>query len=189
MSRHRSRFWRTAPRPGNGYHVPVRRLLVLVLLASPAACGDVTREGPLPASDSNPLDAEEGTLLFSVNDLRLQAGVAPVTECVSLNTAASVHSDDMRDRVYLSDTSPDGTTARTRLCDAGYQPACDNVALAELVGSGLEGGAATLGQWQTTKSEILLSPGLKVAGIGRSLGGDVPRWTLDLAGEDHTSCK
>jgi uncharacterized protein YkwD len=149
----------------------------------------VEREGPLPASDTNPLDAEEGTLLFGVNDLRLQAGVAPVTECVSLNTAASLHSDDMRDRVYLSDTSPDGTTSRMRLCDAGYQPACDNVALAELVGSGLEGGAATLGQWKTTKSEILLSPGLKVAGIGRSLGGDVPRWTLDLAGEDHTSCK
>lgn len=128
-------------------------------------------------------------MLFGLNDLRAQAGLPAVTQCASLNTAASAHSDDMRAKAYLSDTSPEGTEPRTRFCDAGYQPACDGVALAELVGSGLEGGEATLGQWKVSKSDILLSPQLLVAGVGRSLGGDAPRWTLDLAGEDHASCK
>lgn len=143
-------------------------------------------------SQANPLDAEESALLQELNDYRAARGVGAAKQCRALNVAASKHSDDMRDQNYLSDVAKDGKTARQRDCEAGYQPACDMVAMAELVGSGLETGEATLGQWtdDPQTEAIVLNASLVVVGVGRSLWGtDQPAvWTVDLGAADHASC-
>ena len=104
----------------------------------------------------HPLDAEEDSLFYALNNFRADNGVgAAVATCKSLNVAASAHADDMRDHGYLSDEAPDGSTARERACDAGFKAACDkNAAFAELVASGIDAGEGTLKQWSndaTTK--------------------------------------
>jgi uncharacterized protein YkwD len=155
------------------------------------ACSSVEPGGG-GTSEANPLDSEEGTLIYDLNQHRTKAGVGPVKVCASLNVAASAHADDMRDQAYLSDTGKDGSTARARACSGGYQAACDSttVAVAELVASGLEEGHKTLPLWvaDAETQAILVTASLTVAGVGRSLGGDVPVWSLDLAGADEASC-
>jgi uncharacterized protein YkwD len=156
-------------------------------------CSGSTTPPPPEESEANPLDSEEGTLLYELNEYRQSKGVAAAAGCVSLNVASSKHSDDMRDNDYLSDKGEDGSTGRSRACEAGYQPACDGVSMAELVGSGLEGGEATLGQWTADASTeaIILNAGLTVVGIGRSLWGtEQPAvWTVDLGASSHISCQ
>jgi uncharacterized protein YkwD len=171
---------------------PGRLVELLVVLASVcAACSSVEPGGGGP-SEANPLDSEEGTLLYDLNQHRTNAGVSQVAGCRTLNVAASLHADDMRDQAYLNDTGVDGSTPRARACQAGYGGACDgsSVAMAELVASGLEEGHATLPQWieKADTNAILVDPRFVVAGVGRSLGGDVPVWSLDLGGAEDPSC-
>jgi uncharacterized protein YkwD len=163
----------------------------LAVVLGLTACGSVeeTASGP---SEANPLDSEEGTAIYDVNQHRKEAGISAVKVCASLNVAASAHADDMRDQGYLSDVGKDGSTARQRACAAGYQAACaESTAVAELVASGVPDGHKAVPLWTSdaTTNPILLNPSLVVAGIGRSLGGDVPVWALDLAGADEPSCQ
>lgn len=153
-------------------------------------CGDVMATPG--KSEANPLDIEEDSLLLTLNELRKGAGIgSPVIVCKSLNASASTHSDDMRDSNYLSDTAPDGSTPRERGCKAGFAPACGtSIAMAEVVASGFPDGKSTMPQWtkdDNTKA-ILVNPELNVVGVGRSTGGDVVVWTLDLASADDASC-
>jgi uncharacterized protein YkwD len=146
---------------------------------------------PLGKSEANPLDGEESNLLAELNQTRKEAGIPSVTVCNVLNESTSAHSDDMRDTGYLKDTAPDGAAPRARACAAGYMAACDsNLAMAEAVASGSPLGEATFSQWMTDESTkaLLLDPALLVAGVGRSLGGKAPLWTLDLAAVDEPSC-
>jgi uncharacterized protein YkwD len=157
-----------------------------------AGCGGV--ELNRVASEANPLDAEESSLVASLNKFRADAGIAtPVQVCASLNVSASAHADDMRDNAYLSDTGQDGSTPRSRGCAAGYSAACNDTstAMAEMVASGLLKGADTLPQWEKDEMTkgLLLNPALTVIGVGRSLEGETPVWAMDLASKDDASCK
>lgn len=145
------------------------------------------RDGPSPA---NPLDSVETTLVSELNGARAAAGAPAVTVCRSLNVSAAAHSDDMRDNGYLSDVAKDGSTPRDRACQAGYQPACDNAFMAELVASGSEDPVHTVGQWKgdAESNKALLEPALKVVGVGVSYGEEEPVWTVDLGGDDDPSC-
>jgi len=144
-------------------------------------------------SEANPIDAEESRLLYEFNRFREDAGIAQIIDvCASLNSAASAHSDDMRDKGYLADEAPDGSVPRTRACDAGYQPACDESAtIAEVVGFGLEEGKGTFAQWEADEKTkaVLMTPAFIVGGVGRSLGGSKPIWTLLLASKSDPSCQ
>jgi uncharacterized protein YkwD len=153
-------------------------------------CSSV-ENAPAETSPANPLDSEEGTLVYDLNSYRAQNGLAALKVCASLNVAASAHADDMRDHGYLNDTGSDGSSARSRACASAYMAACDaKTQLAELVSSGNELGDQVFPLWtKDAKTEpILRNATLVVIGVGRSLGGDVPYWSVDLADHDEASC-
>ena len=161
------------------------------LMVATAACsGNSSNEVDAGPSQANPLDAEESALLQQINDHRASNSITPVRQCATLNESASQHADDMRDKGYLDDAGQDGSKPRERACDAGYKTGCDQTAFAELVASGVEDASATLGQWTkaTNTNDILLNPELGVAGIGRSLGGEVPYWAVDFGTLTEPSC-
>ena len=97
----------------------------------------------------------------------------------------------MRDKDYLSDTAPDGSAPRDRACAAGYKPACNSTAaFAEMIAEGNTVASTTFPQWtmDAMTKPLLLNPGLTVVGVGRSLFGAHPRWTMDMSGADDPSC-
>jgi uncharacterized protein YkwD len=143
-------------------------------------------------SVANPLDPFELDVRDQLNALRTTAGVPALTVCASLNVATSAHSDDMRDKNYLSDVGPDKSTTPTRACDAGYQPACvGTAAMVEFIAKGHGEGTNTLDQWKADpkSSALLTAPEFVVMGLGRSLGADYPIWTLDMADQTDASCE
>ena len=142
-------------------------------------------------SVANPLDSFEDDVITGLNELRKSAGVQTVTVCASLNVATSAHSDDMRDKNYLSDVAPDKSTTPMRACDAGYMPGCTTAAaMVEFIAKGHGEGTVTLEQWKMDpeSSVLLTKPEFVVVGIGRSLGADQPIWTMDMADKNDTSC-
>lgn len=167
-------------------------VLTLAWLLGLGALGCGNTELVPGKSQPNPLDVEELNLVLELDQVRKDAGItAPLLVCKSLNQSASDHSDDMRDQGYLRDTSPDGSTSHDRACAAGYDAACSGtVIMAEAVASGAADAKKTLSQWTTDKDTkaLLVNASLLVAGVGRSLGGEAPIWTLDLAATDDPSC-
>ena len=142
-------------------------------------------------SVANPLDAFESDLVVQLNALRSGAGVPVLKVCASLNVATSAHSDDMRDKNYLSDVAPDKSTTPTRACDAGYEPACiGSAGMTEFIAKGHGEGTETLAQWKAEPESgvTLTKPEFVVVGVGRSLGADQPIWTLDMADHTDASC-
>jgi uncharacterized protein YkwD len=143
-------------------------------------------------SVANPLDEFELDLVARLNELRVGAGVPVLDVCASINVATSAHSDDMRDKNYLSDMAPDMSTTPTRACDAGYAPACAGSAgMVEFIAKGHGEGSETLDQWQKDVStgDMLTRAEFVVVGVGRSLGADQPIWTMDMADKPDSSCE
>ena len=164
----------------------------LTLALAPLLAGCPTAVGSTGPSDPA-LDPEETQLLYELNSIREGAGIGtPMIVCASLNKSASAHSDDMRDKGYLSDMAPDGSDVRSRTCDAGYKPGCSSTTLmAELVASGVDLGKDAADSWNASDGgqPVILNPGLVAAGTGRSLGPDgTTYWTLDMGGQDDASC-
>jgi uncharacterized protein YkwD len=145
----------------------------------------------LGPSQANPLDSEEAAAVFEVNQVRAGKGIAPVTDCASLNVSASSHADDMRDNNYLTEQAPDGSTVQTRACAAGYMAGCAMSApMAELVAMGVPTGEATVQQWvgNTTSDQILLNPAFVVVGVGRSPATSTTYWAMDFGETNEASC-
>ena len=63
--------------------------------------------------------------------------------------------------------------------------------MAELVAAGNGDGKLTVDQWKedAMTGPLLVDPQFTVGGIGRSLFGDRPLWTLDLATMNEPSCE
>lgn len=142
-------------------------------------------------SPANPLDEFEQDLVNKLNELRQGAGVPTLAVCASINVATSAHSDDMRDKNYLSDVGPDKSTTVTRACDAGFAPACLGLpAMIEFIADGHGEGSVTLDQWKKdpASSAELTRPEFVVVGVGRALGGDKPIWTMDIVDRTDASC-
>ncbi len=154
-------------------------------LAALAITGCSSVEFADKVSPANPLDEFELDLVTELNALRTGAGVSKLTVCASLNVATSAHSDDMRDKDYLSDVAPDNkSTTPVRACDAGYQPGCSGSAgMVEFIAKGHGEGSVTLEQWKKDAASgvMLTKPEFVVVGVGRALGADLPIWTLDMA--------
>jgi uncharacterized protein YkwD len=171
----------------------ISRTALVLLCASGAACsGTTTLESSKDGSQANPLDDHETALLHAIVAYRAKNGVGALVDCTSLNTSASIHADDMRDHSYLSDTAPNGSGVRSRACSAGYSAGCSgNVAMAELVSSGLNDPDAVLNQWSSDPktNAILLNGALIVAGVGQSFGAAPPIWSVDFGGVNEVSCK
>lgn len=140
------------------------------------------------------VDAVESDAVYEINRAREEAGIAAtLVGCASLNASASAHSDDMRNKGYLKEEAPDGSTVRTRSCAAGYQPGCvESTSMGELVASGIDEGKDVVARWLTSidAKAVLVSPGLLAVGVGRSLSDDGTMfWTVDLGGSDDPSCQ
>ena len=161
--------------------------LAFFAAAALGCSASVTELGP---SDANPLDTEEAALLSEFQAFRVSKNLPAVTGCAVLNVSAAAHADDMRDHNYLADESPDGTTVRTRACNAGYQPACGSAGVAEAVASGNDMAQAVLTQWENDMktAPVISNPTLLVVGIGRSEGVDTPVWAMDLGSAQDPSC-
>lgn len=166
----------------------LRAFIPISVLIASASCSSV--EYPDGPSQANPLDAIESTMLFSINDLRATKGLLSLKQCAVLNVSASAHADDMRDNNYFDDDGPDGSTPRSRACAAGYQAACGNAGMGELVAKGVAEAEGTLASWEkdATASPILLDPSFKVVGVGRSMGGEAAIWTVDFGSQEDASC-
>ena len=160
------------------------------LLALSACSGTTTTD-----TVSDPaLDTFESDAIYEINRIREDAGVAQIlAACRSLNVAATGHSDDMRNKDYLKEVGLDGSTVRTRTCAAGYQPGCsESTAMGELVAKGIDDGKTVVAQWSTNANAhaLMVSAGLAVIGVGRSLGEDGTMWwTADLGGLPDSSCQ
>ncbi|MDI1444824.1 CAP domain-containing protein [Polyangium sp. 6x1] len=169
---------------------PILPVLAALGLA-PWTLGCSTVEYADSVSQANPLDAIESDLVGRLNDMRTKAGVPILKVCATLNQSASAHSDDMRDKGYLKDIGPDGSTAVTRACEAGFSVACDgSIGMAELLAKGNAVASATLDQWaaDTGTQPVLVNGDFLTVGVGRSMGGETAVWTLDLAAADDPSC-
>jgi uncharacterized protein YkwD len=59
--------------------------------------------------------------LARINELRAQAGAAPLALSAQLTAAAQGHADDMAAKRYFSHTSRDGRTPGQRITAAGYR--------------------------------------------------------------------
>lgn len=168
----------------------VRSFLACAAILFTAGCGS-SITGDLTSDPA--LDPEENEALYELNRLREDAGIAaPMIVCTPLNVSSSTHSDDMRDKGYLDDTAPDGSTVRTRSCSAGYQPGCvDTTVIGELVASGIDTGKEVIAQWAMNPDAkvAMQNPVFVVAGVGRAVGeGGATWWSLDLGGTDDPSC-
>ncbi|HVB77410.1 MAG TPA: CvpA family protein [Candidatus Nitrosotalea sp.] len=74
----------------------------------------------------------ETAMLNQMNQVRTQAGLAPLTGLPELQAVARAHSQDMYERDYFSHNTPDGITPYQRLSAAGvkYVTAGENIAFA-----------------------------------------------------------
>jgi len=181
-------------RSSKGSRRPFEHIRAFSLALALAGLGNVgcsSVEYADTTSQANPLDAFESALIGQLNDFRGSKGLAILKPCATLNKSASQHSDDMRDKGYLADTSPEGTKPPDRACSAGFSAACGGkIAMSELLAKGFAEGTDTFDQWNkdATSAPIMVDPQFVVVGIGRSLGGESALWTMDLAGSDDPSC-
>lgn len=149
-----------------------------------AGCGgQVVVDHERPVSQANPLDADEAALLDALNARRASAGLGLLVECPALNSSASLHVDDMRDQSYLTETAPDGSTVRSRACEAGYEPACNkSTAMGEALSRGLDDPAAIAEQLTASSitSVIVLNPDYQAVGVAHAEVASPPVWAIDL---------
>jgi uncharacterized protein YkwD len=153
--------------------------------------------GPSPCNgidDTNtPLDSEEQAFLVIINDYRQQNGLGPVTACTSLNRAAQLHSEDLRDQDYFSHDGLNGSDPYSRSCDACYSLGCGpQTAMAENIAAGNSGAQGTFTQWQNSAGHNanMLGTNFTQIGIGRATGGGTygSYWTNVFGGDTEPSC-
>lgn len=79
-----------------------------------------TQAGPSATLRAAAVDANLELALARINQLRAQAGVAPLTLNAQLTAAAQGHADDMAAKGYFSHTSKDGRTPGQRIAATDY---------------------------------------------------------------------
>jgi uncharacterized protein YkwD len=163
-------------------------------LANGGSAGDPAGVPEVPASVGRAgMDAAEREILRLVNQERDRRGVAPLLACRSLAEAARKHSADMRDRDAVGHESRGGGSARQRMCDQGFEPACRlEVAIAETIAAGRSAPQSVLADWLASSRHrsILLDPALRRAGVGHASGGAYGHyWTVNLAAGADRSCR
>ena len=147
-----------------------RRMLVGLAMAAAfglAACGG--------SDDPVPTAATGGSAFgVSLNAIRADSGLAPLSHDARLDIAAGSHVADMAARGYFSHNSPDGGTLSSRVADTGYQAcfAAENIAQGQLTE------AEVLASWMGSSGhrQNILAQEAEGFGIGRS--GDL--WVLVL---------
>ena len=106
-------------------------VLTALLLAMSSGCGGGSSSGGASSGDA------VGEFAKIANDYRESVGCQRLSWDNRLANAAKAHSEDMRQRKYVSHVSPDGVGFEDRLRSAGYSSGAENIA----AGHGLAKGA------------------------------------------------
>ena len=132
---------------------------------------------PKPAPSIIPLGSEMVNL---VNSYRAQNGVGPVSENAQLDSAAENHSIDQAQRLTMTHTGWNGSTAGQRISAAGFawRTWGENVAV------GQPTVAAVMTAWMNSAGHRanILNPAFTSIGVAGSKGTNgAIYWTMDLA--------
>lgn len=152
--------------------------LAAVVLATPALAaptiGTAAKQDQAPVTRALVVDALAAPLA-RINELRAQAGVAPLTLNVQLIAAAQGHAADMAAKGYFSHTGPDGRGPGQRLAATGYQAST----WGENIASGYADWNATITAWMGSAGHRanLLNARFKELGLGLASR----RYVADLA--------
>ena len=142
-------------------------------------------------SDTVGLDTEERRFLELLNQHRASNGRDPVVACTSLNRAAQLHSEDMRDRNYFDHDGLDGSSPGSRSCAACFEN-CNSVGFGENIAAGNSDAERTFDQWVNSSghNQNMLRESYVVVGLGRATGGDRfgTYWTNVFATGSDASC-
>ena len=181
---------------------PAITLVVATLLAAitttPAhatACSEpATAAASAMAAEGHPHVRAEA-LLCEVNRVRAERGLGALSVDWPLTGAAQAHAEDMHARSFFSHVTPDGLTLVERALRAGFPDAGTDWQLGEVLalGSGvLSTPASAVRGWLDSPGhrEVVLDPGLDVAGIGlvdfEAAGGPFTVWVM-VAGRRSTA--
>jgi uncharacterized protein YkwD len=144
-----------------------------------------------PDAESVALDQEEQRFLELLNQHRANNGRAPVVACTSLNRAAQLHSEDMRDQDYFDHSGLDGSSPGSRACDACFE-SCQSTGFGENIAAGNSDAESTFNQWLNSSGHNanMLRESYVVVGLGRATGGGRYRsyWTNVFATSSDPSC-
>lgn len=152
----------------------------------------VEGECEAPESDEAGRDQEEERFVELINAYRAENKLPPLAVCRSLDLAAQLHSEDMRDQKYFSHTGLDGALPDERGCEACFEVACGEATFGENIAAGYLDAKNTFEQWRNSPGHNanMLKPYYTTMGIGRALGGEYgAHWTNAFAGEDDPSCE
>lgn len=120
------------------------------------------------------------TIVQMVNQARAAAGVAPVIEVSSLDSAALTQSYNQARTETMTHTGPDGSNAGLRIANAGYSWST----WGENVAAGQIGPSAVMSAWMNSAPHRanILSPAFSGIGIASLIGANgVTYWTMELA--------
>jgi uncharacterized protein YkwD len=157
--------------------------------SSAAACAN----GNVIPTSAN-LDLVRAATLCLINQQRVIAGVAPLSENATLDAAALAHSNDMVAGNYFDHVAPTGADPLSRVVTAGFATVAkildfgENIAAA---GGSLASPAATVADWMSSAPHRanILDPTFKQTGLGVAaavpgllgLGGSGATYTQDFA--------
>jgi uncharacterized protein YkwD len=145
----------------------------LTLIAASLIALVVTAVAAKPASAAT-APPPRTALLYRINSVRAQHGLAPVYPSTNLQVVAMHHSDDMMVRDYFAHTSPTGSTVYSRISGSGFVSGYSwlgGETLAWGTGS-LASPTSTVNAWLASPEHraIMLSPQFKWVGISRECG-------------------
>ena len=129
---------------------------------------------PSPGGGGLAAGAFEQGVLNLVNQARAGAGAGPLTYDPILGQVAEDHSADMLARDFFAHTNPDGTTAGTRIRNAGGQFATGRTA--ENIAVGYSTPEAVVNGWLNSPGHRanILNPNLTTIGIGHVFSSNDP---------------
>ncbi len=125
--------------------------------------------------DASNVDQVRAATLCLINDVRAAHGLPRLSPNARLQSVAQKYSQRMVSENFLSHTSPDGTTAITRILASGYVPTTVSWAVGENLGWGtLENAtpAAVVSGWVNSPTHFanIVDPRFRESGIGVALG-------------------
>lgn len=167
---------------------------VLILLGAGSCFVETNRAAPnqdfrsihLPLRE---LSVVEEEFLLLLNEYRRENGRAEVYADRALNQGAFEYAEKMGLESFFSHESPDGTTFDSRMCQAGYDPACGpSTAIGENIAAGQETAYEVFEAWRKSPGHDrnMLDEDFVVVGLGFA---EVPGsdygvyWTNTFGGE------
>lgn len=153
---------------------------VTLVLGLFGASGLMRQCTPPPPPPPPPAAVATDACVTQVNSERAARGLAPVTVDSRLTTAAQNHSNYQASKKKMTHTGSGGTSAGTRITNAGYSWST----WGENVAAGQANCASVMSAWMNSSGHRanILNPKFKHIGMGAALGSNgVLYWTMDLA--------